>query len=130
MLAKKNPIFGAGYRNTEWQMEEIKKQFKFGQVNFEAHAHNNYLEILSATGIFGFIPFILFLIFWFKESSINKGGRLLAIPLLVNFCILSLFQSTINDSIGLYLLIMFYLISQCARETIHRPISPAQKMFA
>ena len=121
-VAKKNPIFGAGFRNTERKIDAEKKRYEFGQIDLTSHAHNNYLEILSAIGIFGFIPFLLFFLFWYKESGINKNIRAITLPVLVNFAIISLFQSTINDSIGLFLIIMFYSISQYARKHRLQPI--------
>lgn len=121
-VAKKNPIFGAGFRNIERKIDAEKERYEFGQIDFTSHAHNNYLEVLSATGILGFISFLLFFLFWYKESGINKNVRAITFPVLVNFSISGLFQSTINDSICLFLIIMFYSISQYARKQKLQPI--------
>ena len=130
-VAKTHPLFGAGFRNTERQINAVKESYGFGDATLKSHAHNNYLEILSATGIFGFVPFVLFLLFWYKESGINKNIRAITFPVLVNFSISSLFQSTINDSICLFLIIMFYSISQYARKqnALFRPISASGSNF-
>lgn len=111
VLATKKPLFGAGYRNIDDKLPQDIGQAE-AEVAFVSHAHNNYLEILSGMGVVGFLSFVGFLFFWYRESGVNKGLRLVTISIMINFLMMSFAHSTIVDSIYLFLFILLYSISQ------------------
>lgn len=55
------PIFGAGYAN-------------FGPIHYGVYTHSTYAEILSCTGIMGFVPFVCY--YWHISKELRKGVRL------------------------------------------------------
>jgi len=129
VLAIKNPLFGAGFRNIDEKFPQIKEGYRTGQTkagvkkghsivetkkekSYISHAHNNYLEILAGMGLFGFVAFCGFFFFWYRESGVNEDIRLITIPIIINFMLMSFAHSTIVDSVYLFPFILIYSISQ------------------
>lgn len=88
------PFLGVGVGN--WKIESIK----YDSENIYSYvvpyfAHNDFLEILAETGIIGFIPYFLFILYIFKISYLNfkdylNNGEhfqhlLMVLPLIVYF---------------------------------------------
>lgn len=106
------PILGYGYLNFENKVIDIKKRYNLGNLNFASHAHNNFFEMLGATGALGFISFILWLGFWFKESFNRNDIRArIALPLIVVFIVGGLTQSTISLGINLFFIMACYSVT-------------------
>ena len=60
-LFLQHPIFGVGYAN-------------FGPMHYGVYTHSTYAEILSCTGLMGFIPFVCYYLYISRE--LKKGVRL------------------------------------------------------
>lgn len=61
-IFKDKPLFGVGIKN--FRNECSKKEYVSGYYPCSSHPHNIYIQLLSETGIFGFIlPFLIFLYF-------------------------------------------------------------------
>jgi O-antigen ligase len=113
MAFKERPLFGYGYLNFEPHSVELKKRYDIGAQHFGGHAHNIFLEMLATTGLFGFIPFLLWLSFWFYEMY--KRNDLVAkwtLPFIITFMVGGMTQSTISLGINLFFILAIYSISQ------------------
>lgn len=108
-----NPVFGLGFRNFESQSVKIKQKYNIIRTEWGGHAHNNLLEVLSGTGLSGFLLFIGFIFFWLYEL-LKKNNVLSSIfvPFWVAFFVSGLFQSTIIDGENMFLIMLIYGISQ------------------
>jgi O-antigen ligase len=107
------PLLGWGYRNFEPNAFDIKKRNGINFAEFYGHAHNNYLEYLASTGIFGFLSILLFVFFWFWEVLKRSDHfGLIMVPLVVSFAISGLFQNTINDGENMFVIMFLYSLTQ------------------
>lgn len=114
---KEKPLIGWGYRNFESNAFDIKKRNGIDYAEFYGHAHNNYLEFLAATGIFGFISFVLFVIFWMREMWVRTDALgVILLPFVISFSISGLFQNTINDAENMFFIMFIYTLSQAAKN--------------
>ncbi|ATH06687.1 hypothetical protein BIY24_01655 [Halobacteriovorax marinus] len=103
------PVTGWGYRNFEPNAYDIKKRNNIDFAEFYGHAHNNYLEFLASTGIFGFISFCLFAILWLVETyKRNDELSQIMTPVIISFLVSGLFQNTINDGENMFVLMFIY----------------------
>jgi O-antigen ligase len=114
---QERPLFGYGYLNFEEHSSLLKKKYHVESENFKGHAHNNFFEMLGATGIFGIISFLGFVCFWFLEAwKVKSKDRyknitaLTSIGFLVVFIVGGLTQSTIALGINLFFVMSFYAI--------------------
>lgn len=113
MAFKERPILGYGYLNFENYSVQIKKRYNLGELQFGGHAHNNFLEMLASTGIFGFLCYTAWLITWFVEMY--KRDDMIAnisLPFIVVFMISGLTQSTISLGVNLFFVMGVYSIGQ------------------
>lgn len=100
---KERPILGYGYLNFEPYSGEIKERYNLGSVKFVSHAHNNFLEMLGGTGILGFLAFVAWLIFWFKEMLAKDSVvAKISVPFIIVFIVGGLTQSTVSLGINLF----------------------------
>lgn len=108
---KERPVFGYGYLNFEERVIEIKARYGLGNLNFASHAHNNFFEMLGSTGGLGFIAFVSWLGFWFKEmlSKDDLVARI-GVPFILAFIVGGLTQSTISLGINLFFVMAVYAI--------------------
>jgi len=94
------PVFGSGIKtfrylcdDDKYKIDQFNNTFKFWQFSCSTHPHNIYIQILSETGIIGFIFLISFYIYLiislFKNPSNNKDElyfyRSVLICLIINF---------------------------------------------
>lgn len=108
-----NPLTGLGYRNFEPHSVPLKTKYNLGFLDFSGHAHNNIMEILAGTGIFGFISVMVFILFWFIESFRRRDEVGLIMPaIVVAFFISGLLQNTMMDAENMYVLMALYALSQ------------------
>lgn len=116
---KDRPILGQGYLNFEQRCPEIKIKYDIGVKTFCGHAHNNFLEIMADTGIFGFLFFILWFFFWILE--LFKRRDLLAeisLPLIVAIIMSGMTQATFTLGANLFLIMGIYTISMIEQKKV------------
>lgn len=85
-MFKQHPVLGVGYGVNEDLITEYYDKLGIKQ-EFGGHAHNNYLQFLSGTGVLGFSAFLLFslLMFWQAHQLLlatpkeNYSARALAL---------------------------------------------------
>jgi O-antigen ligase len=75
------------------------------------HAHNNYLEALASTGIFGGLAFLAFCVYWTGEA-LRSRYAFIFVPLIAAFLVSGLFTNTFFDSETLNCILLLYLFSQ------------------
>ena len=93
-----HPLFGVGFEENARKFPEYYNKMGFGTDFIVGHAHNQYLEVLSGAGLFGFIgymgAFIVGLIYFHRRfknaaSQEEKQVALAAILLIVALTISS-----------------------------------------
>ncbi len=77
---KDYPIFGVGYGGNAARVTEYWQKLNLPGAPLESHAHDQYLNVLSSTGLFGFVFFlavwILFLrISWNMIAQAKSDGK-------------------------------------------------------
>jgi O-antigen ligase len=115
------PWVGQGIGNFSAQSTRIKEKHGVGHVDFVSHAHNNFLEFLASAGIFGFLAFCAFQIFWFREMWVRQDfvGDI-GMAVVVSFAVSGLVQVTALDAENVFFLLLLYTISQITPTQIAR----------
>lgn len=116
---KERPLLGVGFLNFGPLSSPIKKKYGLLAPEFSGHAHNNFFEMLGATGGLGFIGYVLWIIFWFKEML--KRDDLVArigLPFIVAFVVGGLTQSTISLGINLFFVFGVYALTQAKKDIV------------
>lgn len=104
---KERPLLGLGYYNFKPHVERIRKEYKLPEIRVnEPHAHNNFLEIASGTGLIGFFAFMGWLISWGITAFKTHWMRAFILPFGVVFVVSGMFETTIIDS---HLSVLIYL---------------------
>jgi O-antigen ligase len=67
-MFKDHPIIGVGYGQNEALNGVYFKRMGIPDDAFKGHAHNNYLQFLSGTGITGFACYMVFILFYLYLS--------------------------------------------------------------
>jgi O-antigen ligase len=96
------PLLGHGLGSSMNEFEEFVKKTEYRDNKTRAHLHDQYLQILSQTGLLGIIPFLLFLIFFLRDSFGNKEISSLTISILTIFIITSFIDITIRTSMAAF----------------------------
>lgn len=113
---KERPLTGYGYLNFERHSLDIKRRYNVGDPEFGGHAHNNFLEVLASTGIFGFLAFTSWVVLWLWEMYRREDlVARIALPFIVVFIVGGLTQATISLGINLFFIMAAYSISQINR---------------
>ncbi len=110
---KERPFFGWGYRNFEPNVKALKEKYNIDHKYFGGHAHNNYLEHLASTGIFGCIALVIFSLLWAYENY--KRDDLvsrLTFPFAISFIVSGQFQYTFGDGENIFLIMAVFMISE------------------
>lgn len=113
------PVFGIGFRNFEVHSVELKKRYGMekdegiavNEIYLRGHAHNNYLEALASTGIFGAVAFLGFCGLWTREA-LRSCYACIFVPLIVAFLVSGFFTDTFFDSETLNGILLIYFFSQ------------------
>ena len=110
---KERPVLGLGFMNFESMSLGLKSKYHIEAAYMGGHAHSNYFELLASTGLLGFIAFMLWQIFWFKEMYGRKDllGDMV-MPLIVVFVVAGLTQATFTLGANLFLIMSLYAYSQ------------------
>jgi|TARA_B110000037_G_C17056585_1_gene480042 O-antigen ligase len=123
-MFKQNYLIGVGVRNFR---NECKKEIykKIGMYHCSTHPHNTYLQILSETGLIGFLFFMIFLVFIFNKGyqyikniytnhkAINVNYGLCFVFILVNFFPLTTTGSFFNNWLStLYFMPIAFLLHE------------------
>jgi O-antigen ligase len=122
-----HPVWGVGYKNYEMRSVELKKEYGLppdvpaeqsaaGESRYlRLHAHNNYLEAFAATGVFGGLCFIGFVLTWLREAWQTRFKVFLC-PLVVTFLVSGLFENTFYDSEVMSCIFLMYFCTQGALD--------------
>ena len=114
LIMFKNKLFlGYGYNTFQDHSVKIKKDNNIPFYSFKSHAHNNYLEVLSTTGIIGFVFFCLWQIFWVMDLIRWKGvTSQISLSIFAAFFVSGQFQNTLTDSEVMFFFMMLYAFTQ------------------
>ena len=103
LMFKEHPILGVGNGNYLIKYSEyIKRYHELDLGREEYSVHNSYLKVLCETGILGFIPFLLIIVFYVKKiidiykKPINALSKDMAIAFLCSI-VSYLFQNISNN---------------------------------
>ena len=107
------PLWGVGRGHFRVRSMGIKEKYGIPYPEYSSHAHNNYLQVLAEVGIFGFICFILFHIFWLKESWQRQDVfRSFFTAFFVAMAVSGLFQCTFVDYETACIILFVFALSQ------------------
>ena len=124
IMFKQNYIKGVGVRNFR---KECKKDIykKVGRYSCTNHPHNTYLQLLSETGLIGFLFFLIFIGFIFTKASqyliniyirnkkINVNQSICFVFILINFFPLATTGSFFNNWLStLYFMPIAFLLHE------------------
>ena len=121
------PILGSGIKTfryicneDKYKVDRFDPPFQFWHLNCSTHTHNIYIQVLSETGIIGFIFLITFFIYvvlgLFRDFSGDKGEiyfqRTVIICLFINFFPFAPSGNFFNNYISMiYLLPVGFMLS-------------------
>jgi O-antigen ligase len=76
-IFKDYPFFGIGFKNNTPHLSEYYERLGISQTTIKSHAHNQFLQILATTGIFGLLFYLaiwfrLFQMSWLSWKFLNK----------------------------------------------------------
>ncbi len=96
-ILRERPIFGYGLGDVNDKLGScLSKVFTNERSNY--NSHNQYLNIILSTGIFGLIYFLFFLFLYFKVAFSHQDNLLNAI--LIIFCVSFLFENVLSRQTG------------------------------
>lgn len=94
---QEKPLLGWGHSNFSSQVKRIKIENNLEWQDYEAHAHNLFLDIAAGTGLIGLFIFIGWILTWAWECYQADGYvRKLVIPFGVAFVVCSQFEVTFD----------------------------------
>jgi O-antigen ligase len=119
------PVFGHGFRSFRWRAEEYLPadtvRRKWGSLD----PHNTYLEMLSGSGIVGFVAFAAWLVFLARElfRATDVRRRLTGLSLLAYFLVASCFAHYFTERTAGPLTLL--LLAYCAADLGARRGAPS-----
>lgn len=118
---KERPVLGLGFMNFEHLSIPLKNKYNIPGNHFGGHAHSNYFEVLASTGFIGFILFIGWQVFWFKEMLVRDDliARI-SLPFIVAFVVGGLTQATFTLGANLFFIMTIYSITKINFEIIEK----------
>ncbi|KHD89994.1 MAG: hypothetical protein OM95_00245 [Bdellovibrio sp. ArHS] len=127
-----HPLFGVGFYENIRLLPEYYAKLGFSGLHYYAHAHNQYLELLSGSGLFGLFGYLtifgLALRFYYRhyrknEQFINRKMAFAMMLVLLTFLFESLTESPFNLREPRNLLI---LLGGCTYAWLSRPAKSAK----
>ncbi len=115
-LFSENPIIGYGIGDIQGQMFECT-EYALGEFKF--NSHNQYLEYLISTGVFGLLSFIIFLYFLGKKffTTKNSLGILVLLFFILIFLTENLFARTRGVFIFSFMIYFIYFFYDASQRT-------------
>lgn len=116
---KERPVLGYGYLNFEPHSKRLKEKYGFFNPNFSGQSHSNLMEVLSTTGMLGFLVCFIWNLLWVIELFKRKDSMaILGIVLWVGFAIAGLTQSTLALGVNLFAILAsyFFVIASNQKE--------------
>lgn len=116
-LFKENPVFGVGHRQNWHHMERVYKELNI-ENGFIGHAHNNFFQFLSTTGLVGVTLWILIQFLFLKlgwQAYKNPKTKPIGMGVLASWLCFHLGGATEanfidGETLHIYLFIMSMLI--------------------
>lgn len=136
MMFRDHPLTGVGYGENFYNLDLYFEKMGLPQTTFKSHAHNQFLQLLGGTGIFGFLIYVGFMfmlarsafVYW-KDQSVPKqqGNPMLqvlalgALAVVIHVFFGGLFEANFEDSETLHMFCFFmglflYFFSQLSDE--------------
>lgn len=114
-IFKQNIFFGVGWRQSPSFLSAAYAQMG-SQINQISHPHSNFMSVLSETGLFGFVSYVIMCGYYillatqlWKSKNLNRTERALVlgvIGVLVNFHIGGMTEGTLIDAEVFHLFII------------------------
>jgi O-antigen ligase len=104
-LAKDNWIFGYGPGNTQEVLNECYASNSSVLLDKIYNSHNQYLDVLLKTGIFGLLMFLSFLIINYVKAKENKN--FIVTYILIFYCIIFIIENILLRQSGIILFYFF-----------------------
>jgi O-antigen ligase len=125
-LAKNNFIFGLGLGDVDAPREEMYKKNNVVERMRDKNSHNQYLETLLYSGIFGLVSLILLFFVPFINSLRQKNYLLFLFLLIVGFNLL--FESMLNRFQGVFFVFFFLSLFLILNpEKLHNTLDSKKK---
>jgi O-antigen ligase len=67
-MTKDHPLIGIGYSQNKARLREYYDRLGVAPGYFEGHAHNEYMHLLSGTGLLGLLCYLIFLGYAFRAA--------------------------------------------------------------
>ena len=104
-LAKDNWVLGYGPGNTQEVLNECYASNSSILLEKTYNSHNQYLDVLLKTGIFGLLVFLFFLIINYVKAKENKN--FIVTYILIFYCIIFLIENILLRQSGVILFYFF-----------------------
>ena len=119
--AFESPFVGQGYGITRFIMGTLPKMEEYQPP----HCHNDLLEVFLSTGLFGFIPYLIFCVYGLKwpikytrlRGVFSEGLALHAVCILVMVFFTSIFESNIGNRLTAIQPLFFFYVLILDRES-------------
>jgi len=119
--ALESPIVGQGYGITRFAMGTLPKMAEYQPP----HCHNDFLEVLFSTGLFGFIPYFVFCVYGLRwlikyarlREIFSENLALHAVCILVMVLFTSIFESNIGNRLTPIQPLFFFYVLILDRES-------------
>ncbi len=104
------PFFGLGFGNFGAKVISIKEKYNLDYKDKAGRTHNNFLEFLSTTGLFGLSFLLLFHFFWLREGLKIDAFSDINLAFVISLMISGMVQHTLADASNLFFIMGYYAI--------------------